>query len=381
MTRMNRTFDVIVVGGGVIGCGIAFELTKLGSSVALIERGPIGREASWASAGIISVPNRMDMSSERIEITRRGLQRYPRLVAELEAETGLSLDYRPNGAFSIALNASAAMELDRLGEWQREQGFTVEKLDTVTARQRDRSLPEEMASVWFAPAVGALSVHRLTLAFAAAAKNRGATILSETPVVAVTHQNGKVTGVTIADGHVASPTVVLATGAWTKFLGDSLNIPLPTRPVKGQLIAFADPPMRPRHVISGHGGYIVPRVDGTVLAAATEEEVGFDRRVTGDGVNWLLGLASTLRPTLLAGEVVSTWTGLRPGTADREPLMGPVEQYEGLWVAAGHFRTGAKEAPGSVELIASSLVSGQLHPLLERFTPDRIAVATSIGRA
>lgn len=377
MTSRTGSWDVVVVGGGLIGCSIAFELTKRGRRVAVIERGPIGREASWASAGIISLPNKLDMSPERVEITRRGLHRYPELVAELEAETGLSIDYRPNGAFAVGVDEGAASAVDRLGAWQREHGFRVEKLDTRTARELDPSLPEEMAAVWFAPEVGALSVYRLTLALAAAAKSRGAMILAETPVVSVIHEGGRVTGVRLPDGHVDADTVILATGAWTRFLGDALGVSLPTRPVKGQLIAFANPPIRPRYVIAGHGGYIVPRVDGTVVAAATEEEVGFDRRVTGEGVTWLLELARSLCPTLPAGEIVSTWTGLRPGSEDREPLIGPIEGYAGLWVAAGHFRTGAKEAPGSAELVASALVSGRTDPLLARFAPDRMAQAAT----
>lgn len=373
MTFRDRTWDVVIVGGGVIGCAIAYELSKLGRSTVVVERGPIGREASWASAGIISLPNKTDMAPERVELTRRGLDRYPGLVAELEEETGLSIEYRPNGAFAVAVDESSAEAVDRLGAWQRERGFRVEKLDSVTARELDPSLPEQMATVWFSPGVGALSLYRLTLALVAAAKNRGAAVMADTPVAAVTHQAGRVTGVRLADGEISCETVVLAAGAWTKLLGDALGVRLPTRPVKGQLVAFANPPIRPRYVIAGHGGYVVPRVDGTVLAAATEEEAGFDRRVTGEGMRWLLDLAKTICPSLPAGEVISTWTGLRPGSEDGEPLIGPVPGFDGLWVASGHFRTGAKEAPGSAELLASSLATGRTHPLLTRFAPRRVA--------
>ena len=162
---------------------------------------------------------------------------------------------------------------------------------------------------------------------------------------------------------------MLATGAWTRLLGDGLGVNLPTKPVKGQLIAYANAPLRPHGIISGHGGYVRPRSDGTTLVAATEEEVGFDRRVTGDGVAWLLDLTRKLCPVLLQGEVVETWTGLRPGSETGNPLIGPVPGYEGLWVSAGHFRTGAKEAPATAELVAEALATGETPPLLRAFDP------------
>ncbi len=365
----SETGDVIVVGGGVIGCAIAHELTRRRVAVTVVERGAIGGEASWASAGIISLPGRTDMPPERIEITRRGLARYPALVAELEERTGIAIEYRRDGELDIAVDADHAAATDERARWQQGLGFTMERLDPAAARALEPTLPEALLTAWLAPDAGHLSVHRLTQALAAAAAQQGATILAETPVEAVTHRDGRVTGVQLGDRHLAADAVVLATGAWTRFLGEALAVSLPTTPIKGQLLAFTNTPRRPSHVITGHDGYVRPRIDGTTLVAATEEDVGFDREVTEEGVAWLMDLARTLCPVLLEGDVATAWTGLRPGTVHREPLMGPVPSFEGLWVAAGHFRTGAKEAPGTAELIVESMVSGRLDPLLARFVP------------
>lgn len=367
--------DVVIVGGGVIGCAIGYGLTKHGVGVTIIDSGPIGNEASWASAGIISIPNRMDMAPERIEITRRGHQLYPALVAEVEHATGISTSFRQLGDVYLAVDEEHARHVDRLSEWQRGLGFDMQKLDTATARELDPALPEEIASVWYSPDVSAISLHRFTQALAAAAAQNGATVLAQTPVMAVNQDAGRVTGIKLASGDIAADTVILATGSWTRFFSDALSVPLDILPIKGQLIAFANPPVRPSHVISGHGGYVLPRPDGTTLAAATEEDAGFDRRVTGDGLTWLLNLAQTLCPSLVKGEVAETWTGLRPGTQRGEPYMGPVPGYEGLWVAAGHFRTGAKEAPGSAELIVESLVSGTVDERLTPFLPPSAEVS------
>ncbi len=363
--------EVVIVGGGVVGCAIAYELARRGTTATLVERGPIGREASWASAGIVSLPNRPNMLPERIEITRRSLGRYPGLVDELEERTGVSIEYRRPGEIIVAVDEEQATVERTRAEWQRSNGFAIEDLDLGAARAREPALPSALTAAWYIPDVGSLSLYRLTQALAMAAAGLGATILTGTPVAAIQQRGAKVTGVRLADRTIAADHVVLATGAWTRFLGETADVHLPTKPVKGQLVAFSAP-VRPRHVLAGHGGYARPRVDGTTIVAATEEDAGFDRRVTGDGVAWLLELTRTICPSLLAGELVESWTGLRPGTDGGEPLIGPVASVEGLWVAAGHFRTGAKEAPATAELVATSIIEGRVDPLLAPFAPPAV---------
>ena len=248
-------------------------------------------------------------------------------------------------------------------------GLDIEDVPPAEARKTEPALPESLLAAWFHPNVGSLSVYRLTQALATAARQLGATVLEETPVGGLLREGNRIIGVRLQDRDIPADTTVLATGAWTRLLGDSLGVTLPTKPVKGQLIAFANAPLRPVCVISGHGGYVRSRPDGTTMVAATEEDVGFDRRVTGDGVAWLLDLTRTLCPVLLQGEVAENWTGLRPGSETGDPLIGPVPGYEGLWVSAGHFRTGAKEAPATAMLVAEALATGEASPLLAAFAP------------
>ena len=361
--------SVVIAGGGVIGSGIAFELARRGVSVTLVERGRIGGEASWASAGIVSLPSRPWMKPERVELGRISLERYPALVAELEERTGLAIDYRRPGEWVIAVDEEHAEAARDVATWQRGMGFDVADVPPVLARQTEPALPESLIAAWFHPNVGSLSVYRLTQALATAARQLGATVLEETPVGGLLREGNRIVGVRLQDRDINAGTTVLATGAWTRLLGDPLDITLPIKPVKGQLIAFANAPLRPTCVISGHGGYVRPRSDGTTMVAATEEDVGFDRRITGDGVAWLLGLTRTLCPVLLQGEVGETWTGLRPGSETNDPLIGPVPGYEGLWVSAGHFRTGAKEAPATAMLVADALTTGEIPPVLAAFAP------------
>jgi glycine oxidase len=363
------TGNVVIAGGGVIGSGIAFELAKRGVPVTLVERGRIGGEASWASAGVISLPSRPWVKPERVELGRISLDHYPGLVAELEERTGLAIDYRCPGEWVVAVDDDRAASERDVATWQRGMGLDVEDMPPGVALQAEPALPESLVAAWFHPNVGSLSVYRLTQALAAAARQLGATVLEETPVGGLLREGDRVTGVRLQDRDIRADTTLLATGAWTRLLGDSLGVVLPTKPVKGQLIAYANAPRRPACVISGHGGYVRPRPDGTTMVAATEEYVGFDRRVTGDGVAWLLELTRTICPILLQGEVAETWTGLRPGSDTDNPLIGPVPGLEGLWVSAGHFRTGAKEAPATAMLVADALTTGKIPPLLDAFSP------------
>jgi glycine oxidase len=367
--------DVVVVGGGVIGSGIAFELAKRGVKVTLIERGRIGGEASGASAGIISRPTRPWFSPERIELGRISLERYPALVEELEERTGIGVDFRRPGEWVIAVDEEHAEAEDAVAAWQLGMGLPIEDVPVAEARRREPALPENLVAARFHPDVGSLSVRRLSQALATAAKQLGATVLEETPVGGLRRAGDRVTGVRLLDREIGADMTVLATGAWTRLLGDALGARLPTKPIKGQLIAFANAPLRPACVIAGHGGYVRPRPDGTTLVAATEEDVGFDRRVTGEGIAWLLELTRTLCPVLLQGEVAETWTGLRPGTETADPLIGQVPGFAGLWVSAGHFRTGAKEAPATAQLVAEALTTGEAPPLLRPFAPAAQGIA------
>jgi glycine oxidase len=258
--------SVVIAGGGVIGSGIAFELAKRGVPVTLVERGRIGGEASWASAGIVSLPSRPWVKPERVELGRISLERYPALVAELEERTGLAIDYRRPGEWVIAVDAEHAEAERAVATWQLGMELDVEAVPPAVALQTEPALPESLVAAWFHPNVGSLSVYRLTQALAAAARQLGATVLEETPVGGLLREGNRVTGVRLQDRDIQADTTVLATGAWTRLLGDSLGVTLPTKPVKGQLIAFANAPIRPACVISGHGGYVRPRPDGTTMA-------------------------------------------------------------------------------------------------------------------
>jgi glycine oxidase len=175
------------------------------------------------------------------------------------------------------------------------------------------------------------------------------------------------------EGIVGADVVVLAAGAWSKGIGDLASLNVPTIPVHGQMMAIADPPVPLNTVVAGGGMYLLPRADGTIAVGATVEYQGFAKRVTPTGVNALITLLEQFTPALNGGRLVQTWSGLRPGSADGMPIIGPAPHRDGLWIATGHFRSGALLAAVTGELVAAGIRSGTVDPLLAPFTPARFA--------
>jgi len=379
---VSGTPDVLIVGGGVIGCAIGYYLTRAEARVTIVERRRIAQEASWASAGLLSPPKKTPLGLEHAQLEARSFRMYPTLLAELQEETGLGVEYVRSGRLSVAFDEVEEAALRELLAWQQALGFALTWRDGDEARREEPALgPAIRGGVWCADA-GNLRAARLTLALARAARQRGATILEETAVEAFIEEGeggltgapgARIAGVRTRRGELRAGQTVIAAGAWSIGLGELLGLPLPTRPIRGQMLALADtdPPLR--HAVAGAGGFLIPRADGTVAVAATVDDAGFDTSVTPDGLVWLAGLIRTLAPSYTQARVVETWAGLRPGTTDDRPIMGPVPGRAGLWVATGHAREGIIWAPLVGETLAAALLTGEVDPELAPYSPARFA--------
>lgn len=363
--------DVLVVGGGVIGCSIAFHLSKKGARVTLVERGRVGGEASWATAGIVSPPHAPTTTPERAALERRSFDAYPALVAELLEATGQSVEWTPSGQLTVALDGEQASSLRETARWQREQGFEVEWLGGEAARALEPGLAAGVLGAVFAPAAGSLRGRRLTATLAQAARGFGASIVEAAPVVALLRDGDRVAGVRTPGGDFHADRVVLATGAWTGALAGLLRIPVPVNPAPGQMLAVTGVATPLRHIIAGAGGYLVPRADGMLAVGATVDETSFDARVTPRGLTWLVTLLERLAPAYADARVTATWAGLRPASGDGQPVLGRAPGYDNVWLAAGHFRSGILWAPVTGELMAGSIVAGEPALELAPFDPSR----------
>jgi len=360
--------EIVIIGGGIIGCAIAYELAKAGERVTLLERNALAQEASWASAGIISSP-----SPGSGEFGLRSFRRYPALIAEVEESSGMRVGWNQTGETSLIGADNDPRPLQDVMEWQRQQSLHVEWLEGAALREHEPVLSPQITAAIYERDAGSLRVHMMAQALARAATNHGATIREYTPALGLETRGDRVTGVRTAEGVVGADVVVLAAGAWSKRLGDLVGLNVPTMPVHGQMLAIADPPIPLHTVVAGGGMYLLPRADGTIAVGATVDNQGFTKRVTPTGVNALIALVEQFAPSLNGARLVQTWSGLRPGTADGMPIIGPAPHRDGLWIATGHYRGGALLAAVTSELVAAGIRSGVVDPLLAPFTPARFA--------
>lgn len=365
-----RGAEIVIIGGGIIGCTLAYDLARRGAQVTLLERQALAQEASWASAGIISAPS--PAYAYRQEMEEIAFRRYPALIQEIEALSGVSTGWHPTGKTVVGSDVDAAA-LRHMLEWEQSFGLDVEWLDGAALRAREPAVSDRYTCAVQTRAVASVLLGRVCLALTRAAEHYGAAIVEHMPVLGIETQGGRATGVRTIDGTRPAGVVVVAAGAWSRMLGESLDFTIPTVPVRGQMIAIADPPIRIRTVIAGGGIYIVPRADGTVAVGATEEhEAGFAKDVTPAGLRWLAEHVDALVPSLNDGRLVASWAGLRPSSADGKPLIGKIPHLENVWVAAGHFRSGAMLAPGTSELLTSSILAGEPDARLAAFDPARV---------
>jgi len=211
---------------------------------------------------------------------------------------------------------------------------------------------------------------RLVEALLIANDKLGMRLATTTNVSEVQIEAGKVLGVETSAGFAAAPVVVLAAGAWTSRIKSNSAL-ISIEPVRGQMLCFESRPQIARHVIYSSRGYLVPRRDGRLLAGSTTEQVGFDRRVTGDGVNAIRSLASEISPATERLPLIDSWAGFRPRAEDDFPVLGPDDESDGLFYATGHYRNGILLAPITGELIAAAIVDHARSPGLAAFSPQR----------
>lgn len=369
---MTLTTEVAIVGGGIIGCALAYALAKDGVQVAVFEKERVGGQASIAAAGILGSGVEGDHSDHFLNLAVQSAKLYPDFAAELEAVTGLDATYTRSGALSVVFGEKQTDYVSAQARELAAQGERVAWLDGDTLRReeplvnadaRGALLLKDSAHV-YAPQL----MHVLTLAAVA----QGATIHEYSPVHDFIFCGERVTGVRTSGGPVPADHVVIAAGAWSRALGDRLGVNLPLKPTRGQVMVLATYDRPLRRVVFGAGGYLAPKQDGRIVVGATEEDAGFERENTAGGVAFLIQLLHRLAPGLADARVHHFGVGLRPTPSDGLPLLGPVAGRPGLWVAAGHHRNGILLTPITAQLMYNAIRHGDLAPL-QPYAPDRFA--------
>ena len=363
--------DVAVIGGGVIGLAVAFELAGRGRRVTLFDRGELGRETSAVAAGMLAPTSESEKNqAPLVAFQLDSLRRYPGWVAAVSAASGIDCGHRTEGTLWVARHRDDELELEHLASVQRDRGLTSR---LVTARE-----VRELEPYVTPRAIGGLLVdgdhqidpRRLLAALEAAVERRGVDLRRNARVDSIACA---ATGIRVTNGDsaVLADSAVIAAGVWSE---DEILTPAPPlglRPVKGQLLRLRGDQLI-QHVVRTPDVYIVPRSDGELIIGASEEEQGFDAQPTAGAVFDLLRDAWEVLPGIYDLHLDEISVGFRPAVRDHLPVVG-AGGAPGVYLATGHYRNGILLAPATAHWLAEQIETGQTPPLLRELAASRLA--------
>jgi glycine oxidase len=362
---------VIIIGGGVIGCSIAYELAKKGVKATLLDKGPLLSEASIAAAGMLAAQVETHSPGPFFELCKASRQMYRNWTRELYDYSGIDPQYRSEGIIRVALTEEDEQELQSRLPWIGQEASW---LAPQELRQLEPALTDKTrGGLYFADDH---QVHAIQLgrSLQSALARLGCAVKEHSPAVRLIMNGHRVTGVETAAEKLSADYVILAAGAWSPALLGPLNIQLPVFPVKGQCYSVRPKTPIIRKTVFTHGCYAVPKLDGTLTIGATQENAGFDRTATVQAIASIDQTAAALLPALREAQFVSTWTGLRPGTPDELPYLGQLPDVPGLVFATGHFRNGILLAPMTGCIVSQLVLQEDLSADISAYSPARAVV-------
>jgi glycine oxidase len=360
--------NVVVVGGGVMGCACAWELARAGARVVVLERSVPGAEASSAAAGILGAQVEAHDDGPLAALSRASLRRYPGFVRDLARSTGIDVEYRESGVLKVVPDARSLGVLARSVAWQKPRP---RRVDRAWLRRHEPALASSLAGGVLFAGDARIDPRLLLRALHIAASKAGVTFRSGAYVRHVVRANGRATGVALDDGSVVSGThVLVAAGSWTTLVGGVGLAEGRVQPARGQIVELETPEPVMGRIVFGPNVYLVPRDDGRVLLGSTMEFVGYRREVTASAVRDLLTAALALCPALESASLRATWSSFRPYTPDQLPLIGESD-CEGLLLATGHHRNGILLAPATAVMIAAKVLGKRIPLEGAAFAPNR----------
>jgi glycine oxidase len=363
---MAKHQQVVIVGGGVIGLLTAFTLAAEVESVVLLDRAEVGQESSWAGGGIVSPLYPWRYSPAVTALAHWSQDFYPQLAERLFAATGVDPEVHTTGLYWLDLD-----DEEEALEWAVRENRPLSAVDISAAYAAVPVLGEGYSRAIYMAGVANVRNPRLVKSLKAALLALpNVTLHEQCEVSGFIREGDKVLGVSTAAGDILGDRVVLAAGAWSGELLKTLDLALPVEPVKGQMILYKCASDFLPSMILAKGRYAIPRRDGHILVGSTLEYEGFDKTTTDSALESLKASAVELIPALADAEVVGHWAGLRPGSPEGIPYIGPVPGFDGLWLNCGHFRNGLVLAPASCQLLADLL--SERKPIIDAapYAPD-----------
>jgi glycine oxidase len=356
---MERSSEILCIGGGIIGLMTAYELAKRGKEVLVVDRHELGAEASWAGAGILPPTSLGHARSSLDKLRAVSFDAFPKLAADLQQLTGLDIGLRQSGGLELAFDSKEAEELCALEGLWKSLGIRCGRLTAAQTKQLEPKLAADSIVTFSFPELCQVRNPRLLAALRAACVKLGVELIPNAAVTSFQIRGNHLEGVRCDTRTFRAETTILAAGAWSADLLRQLQISVNVRPVQGQIAAIQTDRTVVHQVVMAGKRYLVPRDDGLVLIGSTEDDVGFAKGTTEAGIRGLVAFGGELFPDLLRFPVAHTWAGLRPGIDRGFPIIGRAPGLENLWVAAGHFRQGVQLSPGTARLLADWIIAGE----------------------
>jgi glycine oxidase len=368
---------IVVVGGGVIGLSIAWRLGRagVGDRVLLVDANRAGEGTSRVAAGMIAPIAEAGFEDPHfIRFARAGRERYRSFVAELSADADTPVVLDEAGSMIVALHRDDVEEMRRTFDHRRRAELPVEWLTGTRAREMEPTLSPRVSAAMWIPSDGQVNTRVLLPALVRACRQRGIELREGASVTRIVVERESVAGIEVNGERIDADVVILAAGAWSATIAGLPDDVVPAvRPVRGQILRLKrTDDFAMTHVVRGLRGYLLPKSDGTIVVGATQEEAGFDATPTAGGIRAVLENAWELVPSTHDLPIERIEVGLRPGTRDHLPLIGPT-RVRGLVIATGHFRHGILFAPLTAQAVCEGVLTGNFGDAIAAFAPDRLA--------
>ena len=363
--------DILVLGGGIIGCALAEELARRGARVSLIDQGRLGAEASSAAAGILAAHMDIPRPGPFFELCQAARRIYPSWISRLERSSGCPVGFHVDGILFLAKTRSEERVMAHRMRWQLRRGLRVERWSPAEVRRREPAVDGRFRCGFAFPTEAQVDNVRLMEALARACRKAGVAVREDTSVRRLWVRGGRVDGVETDHGRLRASVVVNCLGSWANLRGASA-LRLPVEPARGQMLVFRGPPRLFRRAVMSTAAYAVQRRDGRILVGSTIERAGFHKALTLEGMHDILCGARRICSKLEQSTFLEGWAGFRPRTPDDQPILGATP-VDGLHVATGHFRHGILLAPVTAQLMAELILTGRSSFDLRSFSPTRFS--------
>jgi len=364
---------VIVIGAGIIGLLSALRLKQAGVDVTVLEKGEVGREASWAGAGILCPIHPWLYPDTFTNLVQASLDLYPALQEEFKNEVGHDIQRIQSGLLIPCFADDKVNHQAAAVAWSRQFGWKVQQLDSKQALDIEPNLSPDITEALLWENVSQVRNPELIKAVLLYLEKIRVPIIEHSEVwKLIEHKHSVVAGVQTLDGQTYdADAILLAAGSWSEILAKQSGFTLPVHPVKGQIVLLKTKPNTLKHIIKHDDAYFVPRRDGRILVGASMENVGFERGNTVDVIQTLMDATHKLLPGLKDAPIEQEWMGFRPGSPDGLPFLGEVKSKPGLWVATGHYRNGVALAPITAKVMTDSILGQTSNIDLAAFSPAR----------